>query len=118
MHIYTASAELAAAAAEGEANTAQVFGEVQGFRNTKPFNSVIKADDPRSAIQRLFVYLTDPTAIDLDPAQEFGYIMGGLARRKAKLLSRQGGVLRFALEGRMPRAVAVRLYRVKLADGR
>jgi len=107
MHIYPASAELAAAAAEGEANAAQVLGEAQGFRNTKPFNSVIRADDPRSAIQRLFVFLIDPTAIDMDPVQEFGYIVGGPARVKEKFLSRQGGVMRFAFESRaMPRAVA------------
>ena len=76
----------------------EALEEVQGFRNTKPFNSVIKADDPRSAIQRLFVFLIDPTAIDLDPVQEFGYIVSGLTRRKAKFLSRQGGAFALLLK--------------------
>jgi len=96
LRMYSASADLSAAALEGEANTAQMLGQVQAFRKTKPYNEIIKSGDPRSAIQRFFVFLLDPGAIEIDPLAEFEFLLAAPmpASKKTEALARQGGILR------------------------
>jgi tetratricopeptide (TPR) repeat protein/transglutaminase-like putative cysteine protease len=107
MRMYAAYADLIAATAEGDANAAQILGQVQGFRNTKPHTQIIKEEDPRSAIQRFFVYMLDPESVNMDPVQEFKYVVTGSERKMREVIARQGGVMRAVFERLdMPRIVA------------
>jgi transglutaminase-like putative cysteine protease/predicted Zn-dependent protease len=110
MRMYPASAEFSAAAAEGDANAAQVLGQVQAFRNTKPYDQVLKTDDPRNAVQRFFVYIFNPAAIDGDPTREFEFLAPVSTRGKAESLSKQAAKVRTTFERlKLPYIVAADL---------
>ncbi len=99
MRRYAPAATLLAAAAEGDADAAQLLGLAQAYRVTRPYEEAIDPANPASAIQRLFAMMIVPSSVVTpEMIREFEFVVNVPDARKAEAIARMGGALRTIFE--------------------